>query len=81
MAGTQQDFVELTEDVSARLCGTGSCPDDDQGADLVNVEHRRAVDRDERCNYDLHACRRFYRSGNELVAGDAHDSAWEIVSC
>ena len=38
------------------------------------MEHRRAVDRDERRDYDLHARRRFYRSGNELVAGDVDDS-------
>jgi hypothetical protein len=53
--------------------------DFDQGAHVVNVEHRRAVDRDERRDYDLHARGRIYRSGNELVAGDADDSAGKHI--
>ena len=42
------------------------------------MEYCRAVDRDERSDHDLYARGRVYRGGNELVAGDVHDPAWQL---
>ena len=71
MSGSRPDFVELAEDVSAQPALEPRSRADAAGtADLVDLSHRRALDRDERGHHHLHARLRPDAAGHGVVAGD-----------